>query len=263
MKITIFTNNQPRHLSLVETLSAVSDDIHVIHECNTLFTGVVADFIRKSDVMQRYWEKVTSAEAAVFGRPRFLSQKTMPVLYGDVSHMTPEMLGEAAEADVFVVFGASFIKGPMCDFLVSRKAINIHMGVAPAYRGHSCNFWAMYDGRPDLVGATVHRLSKGLDQGAVLFHCFPETAPDAGFELGMRAVRSAHQGLAERIADGSFMEIEPVPQDISQQLRYSRGIEFTDEIAAEFLDRAYNKATVQTALDTRDLTAFRHPFVGG
>ncbi len=262
MKITVFTNNQPRHLSLVETLAAIADDIHVVHECNTLFTGVVADFIRKSEVMQRYWEKVTSAEAAVFGQSRFLSQKTMPVLYGDVSHMTPEMLGDAADADVFVVFGASFIRGPMCDFLVSRKAINIHMGIAPAFRGHSCNFWAMYDGRPELVGATIHRLSKGLDQGAVLFHCFPGEAPAAGFELGMRAVRSAHQGLAERIADGSLMDLEPLPQDISEQIRYSRGIEFTDGIADEFLARPYDRAAVQAALDARDLAVFRHPYVG-
>jgi hypothetical protein len=262
MKITVFTNNQPRHLSLVETLARVADDIHVVHECNTLFTGLVADFIRKSDVMERYWEKVTSAEAAVFGKPRFLNQKTMPVLYGDVSHMTPEMLGDAADADIFVVFGASFIKAPMCDFLVSRKAINIHMGIAPAYRGHSCNFWALYDGRPDYVGATVHRLSKGLDQGGVLFHCFPGQAPTAGFELGMAAVRSAHQALAQRIADGSLMDIEPIPQDISAQIRYSRGVEFTDDIADEFLARTYDPAAVQASLDARDLSKFRLPYVG-
>lgn len=262
MKITVFTNNQSRHLSLIETLSDVADDIHVIHECNTLFTGVVADFIRKSDVMQKYWEKVTSAETAVFGRPRFLAQKTMPVLYGDASHMVPEMLGEAAESDIFVVFGASYIKGPMCEFLVSRKAINIHMGIAPAYRGHSCNFWAMYDGRPDLVGATIHRLSKGLDQGAVLFHCFPRTAPEAGFELGMRAVEAAHQGLATRIADGTLLDLEPVPQDLEKQLRYSRGAEFTDEIAEEFLNREYDRDSIQALLDARALDNFQLPFIG-
>lgn len=263
MKITVFTNNQPRHLSLVETLAQVADDIHVIHECNTLFTGVVADFIRKSDVMERYWENVTSAETAVFGQPRFLTEKTMPVLYGDVSHMTPEMLGDAADADIFVVFGASYIKGPMCDFLISRKAINIHMGIAPAYRGHSCNFWALYDGRPGFVGATVHRLSAGLDKGGVLFHCFPGQAPAAGFELGMAAVRAAHRGVAQSIADGGLMEIEPIPQDMTTQLRYSKGAEFTDDIADEFLARPHDQAAVQAALDARDLSDFRLPFVDG
>jgi hypothetical protein len=262
MKITVFTNNHPRHLSLVERLAAIAGDIHVIHECNTLFTGVVADFIRKSEVMQRYWARVSGAEARIFGRPRFVGVKNMPLLYGDVSLMTPDMLGEAAEADVFVVFGASFIKGEMCDFLVEKKAVNIHMGIAPAYRGHSCNFWAMHDDNPDYVGATVHRLSKGLDQGSVLFHCFPDTAPEDPFDLGMMAVRSAHKALAERIADGSLLDIEPVPQNRDEQIRYSRGSDFTDEIADAFLERPYDREATAARLASRDLSAFRFPFIG-
>lgn len=44
MKITVFTSNQPRHLSLVEKLASIADTVFVIQECNTAFPGKVADF---------------------------------------------------------------------------------------------------------------------------------------------------------------------------------------------------------------------------
>ncbi len=51
-----------------------------------------------------------------------------------------------------------------------QKAINIHAGVSPYYRGTDCNFWALYDDNPHLVGTTIHLLSKGLDSGPMLYH---------------------------------------------------------------------------------------------
>ena len=69
-----------------------------------------------------------------------------------------------------MVFGSSYIKGELVDYLVKQKAINIHMGVSPYYRGCDCNFWALYDNNPHLVGATIHLLSKGLDSGPMLYH---------------------------------------------------------------------------------------------
>ena len=65
---------------------------------------------------------------------------------------------------------AVYIKGPLVNFLIKKKAINIHMGISPYYRGADCNFWAMYDGNSHLVGATIHMLSKGLDSGSILYH---------------------------------------------------------------------------------------------
>ena len=44
------------------------------------------------------------------------------------------------------------------------------MGVSPYYRGNDCNFWALYDDNPHLVGATIHMLTKGLDSGPMLYH---------------------------------------------------------------------------------------------
>ena len=90
-----------------------------------------------------------------------------------------QLLTPALSSDHFVVFGFSCIKGPLGDFLVKHRAKNIHMGVSPYYRGALCNFWALFDARPDLVGATINVLSKKLDGGSMLFHALPE-ANEAG-----------------------------------------------------------------------------------
>ena len=55
MSVAVFTSNQPRHLSLIRSLARVFDTVYAVMECNTVFPGQVADFFRKSDVMQDYF----------------------------------------------------------------------------------------------------------------------------------------------------------------------------------------------------------------
>jgi folate-dependent phosphoribosylglycinamide formyltransferase PurN len=262
MRITVFTSNQPRHLALIESLAAIADDVFAIQECNTVFPGQVDDFFRKSPVMQNYFSRVIAAEREVFGQPRFASAtnvRQMPIRMGDVSRIDLASLAPAMRADLFVVFGASYINGALCDELVARRAINIHMGVSPQYRGSSTNFWAMYDGRPELVGATIHLLNKGLDSGPILFHALPEAAKVDPFVYGMRAVRAAHAALVAQIETGRMSDIEPIAQDRSKELRYTRNADFTDAIASEYLARVPTPGQLLAALSARDRSAFIRP----
>ena len=139
------------------------------------------------------------------------------------------------------MFGASYIKGWLIDFLVQRNALNIHMGISPFYRGSSCNFWALYDNNPSYVGSTIHMLSKGLDSGDMLFHCLPKFIDgDSPFDFTMRSVLAAHYGLCQSIGDGSIFSMERVVQDKTAELRYTRNSDFTDDVASEFLNRQYS-----------------------
>ncbi len=262
MTITVFTSNQPRHIALIESMSKIASRVSAIQECNTIFPGQVDDFFRKSSVMQDYFSRVIGAETDVFGRPRPLpaNAPSMSMKMGDLSRVALGDLGEALRADVFVVFGASYIKGPLCDFLVERRALNIHMGVSPYYRGSSTNFWAMYDNRPDLVGATIHLLSKGLDSGPMLFHALPPVEAIDPFVHGMRAVHAAHAGLVEYLR-GAMTGIEPVAQDKTREQRYTRNADFTDAIASDYLNRLPSAEQMRAALLKRDLGLFLRPFV--
>jgi Formyl transferase len=263
MTITVFTSNQPRHIALVESLAAISDHVFVVQECNTIFPGEVEDFFRKSAVMQDYFSRVIGAEAEVFGGARFLpgNATSLSIKMGDLSRITLADFGEALEADVFVVFGASYIKGVLCDFLVERGALNIHMGVSPYYRGSSTNFWAMYDGRADLVGATIHLLSRGLDSGAMLFHALPKGEAVDPFVHGMRAVRAAHAGVVRFLQESDRGRFEPVMQDKSREIRYTRNRDFTDEVALEYLGRVPTPKEIEKSLEKRDVSLFLRPMI--
>ena len=67
-----------------------------------------------------------------------------------------------------MVFGSSIIKGVLLNFLLRKKALNIHMGVLPFYRGTDCNFWAIHDNNYDNVGASLILLSKKIDDGKIV-----------------------------------------------------------------------------------------------
>ena len=264
MKITVFTSNQPRHLALVSALASVGEEVYAILECNTVRLGGGADFFGKSDVMLDYFQRVGSAERAVFGAGGFCPPQVRQraIRMGDLNLLDLAELGPALEADAFVVFGSSYIKGKLAEFLIQRRAYNIHMGTSPYYRGSATNFWALYDGRPQYVGATIHLITAGLDSGPMLFHALPPAEATEPFLLGMIAVRAAQQGLVHSLAHGELQAMVPVPQDHVRQLRYARTADFTDDVAAEYLRRQPSATMIQQALEARDMTDFVRPFTG-
>jgi|TARA_B100000315_G_scaffold258328_1_gene310057 folate-dependent phosphoribosylglycinamide formyltransferase PurN len=240
MRVTIFSSNQPRHLNLAKEFSKISDEVFFVSEVNTVFPGQVEDFFKKSEVMQSYFQNVISSERKIFGDIAFLPNniRTLSIKSGDLNRLDKSQLTDAFTSDVYVVFGASFIKGWLVDFLVENRAINIHMGISPYYRGSSCNFWALYDNNPSYVGATIHLLSKGLDSGDMLFHCVPKlNSNDSPFDFTMRSVLVAQQGLVSAVDNKSIFSNPAVKQDKAQEIRYTKNQDFNDEIAKEFLDR--------------------------
>ena len=263
MKITIFTSNQPRHISLITDLARIAERVYAVQECTTVFPGQVADFYDKTEIMQEYFAHVIRAERTVFGTPQFLPENvhSLSLKMGDLNKFSRSELRDALKSDVYVVFGASYIKGELCDFLVRGRALNIHMGLSPWYRGSSCNFWALYDKRPDFVGATIHLLSSGLDSGPMLFHALPSAQEIDAFVLGMLAVKAAHTGLVQGISSGWVFETQAVTQDKTRQIRYSRYSDFTDEVAKDYLENRPSPAEVRKSLEARDIDRFLDPAI--
>ncbi len=263
MNITVFTSNQPRHISLIENLAGISETVFAVVEANTVFSGEVKDFYPKSEKMKDYFQKMRTAEKRIFGNPRFLPGNARAIVLksGDLNKLPYSQLSEALKSDFYVVFGSSFIKGELCDFLVSKRAVNIHMGISPYYRGSSCNFWALYDNRPEYVGATIHLLSAGLDSGPILYHAFPPDNCLDSFDLGMKAVKSAHLSLIKSLKSKKIWRFTPVKQNKNLEFRYSRANEFTEEIVTEFLEKKLQLYTIQKSLLNRDMRLFLQPFV--
>jgi hypothetical protein len=66
VKITVFTGNQPRHLSLIKDLANICDEVFAVIEVNTIFPGRNVDFFKKSEIMQEYFSNVINSEKKIF-----------------------------------------------------------------------------------------------------------------------------------------------------------------------------------------------------
>ena len=243
MKITLFTSNKNRHNYLINLLSTISDELFVIQECSTIFPGVIPGHYQASPIMKKYFENVNNAQSKLFGNSYVNNLKKnikiLPMLSGDLNKCSMDLLSDFLKSDVYVVFGSSYIKEELVDFLVEQRAINIHAGVSPYYRGTDCNFWALYDDNPHLVGTTIHLLSKGLDSGPMLYHAMSNIKTNP-FEYTMSTIKSAFHSIAERIKDNSIFKINPIVQDKSREIRYSRKNEFNEEIVKEYFEKVIN-----------------------
>ena len=243
MKITLFTSNKNRHNYLINLLSTISDELFVVQECGTIFPGIIPGHYPASLIMKKYFENVNDAQSRLFGNS-FINNskkniKILPMLFGDLNKCSKNLLLDFLKSDVYIVFGSSYIKGELADFLVEQHAINIHAGVSPYYRGTDCNFWALFDGNPHLAGTTIHLLSKGLDSGPILYHAMSNIKINS-FEYTMSTIKSAFHSIAERIKDNSIFKINPIDQDKRREIRYSRKIEFNEEIIKDYFKKEIN-----------------------
>ena len=240
MKVTLFTTNLARHNYLVNLLSNIATRLNVVQENTTIFPGTVPDHYPATDTMKKYFTKVINAQKKLFGNS-LISEKNkninlLPLESGDLNKCSTEFLSDFLKSDVYIVFGSSYIRGELVNFLVNHKALNIHMGVSPYYRGTDCNFWALFDDNSHLVGATIHLLSKGLDSGPILYHALSEIKDDP-FVYTMSTVKSAFHSLAERIKNETIFKYLPELQNKSKEIRYSRKNEFNDEVVKLLLSK--------------------------
>ena len=77
-----------------------------------------------------------------------------------------EQLVRGLNADQILIFGTTII-GSKILRLSKKSALNMHTGISPHYRGSSCAFWPVHDGRFDMLGATIHRCVPTVDAGEI------------------------------------------------------------------------------------------------
>jgi len=243
MKITLFTSNNKRHNYLINLLSQISEELFVIQERNNIIPELTLDRYKSSSIMKKYFGYVNNAQSKLFSNYdldiKKKNIKILPMLSNDLNKCSMSSLSDFLKSDIYLVFGGAYIKGELVDFLIEQKAFNIHAGVSPFYRGTDCNFWALYDGNPHLVGATIHYLSKGIDSGPIIYHAMSNLKTNP-FEYTMSTVKSAFHSIAERINDGSIFKIKSTNQDKSKEIRYSRKNEFNEKIVEEYFKKEIN-----------------------
>lgn len=258
MKITIFTSNNSRHNYLINLMSEICNELYVVQENNTIFPGVVPGHYKPTDIMNKYFSSVREAQSKIFDDTyikKFKNMNIMPMKSGDLNNCSLKFLKDFLKSDFYIVFGSSYIKGELVDFLVKKKAINLHMGISPYYRGNDCNFWALYDNNPHLVGSTVHLLTKGLDSGPIIYHALSKLKTSNPFEYTMSTVKAAFHSLKKRLIDKKIFTFTPIIQDKTKEIRYTKKDDFNDEAVKE-----YYKKKINLNSKNFDLSLLKDPF---
>lgn len=81
------------------------------------------------------------------------------------------------EPDVLAVCGTSILASEICS-VAKHGTINLHGGLSQWYRGLFTTEWAVYNEEPEFVGATVHFVSPGVDDGDVIYQARPDVSSD-------------------------------------------------------------------------------------
>ncbi len=255
MNITVFTKNSLRHNYLIYSLSQICNNLFVISE-NYNFEERLKKENLQSNIKKDYFKKVNDAEKKVFNfkENQIDSIKKLNLNYDQLSNLNLNEVSNYLNSDYYIVFGSSFIKNDLIDFLIKKKAINIHMGISPYYKGSDCNFWALYDDNSDLVGGTIHLISKGLDSGPILYHAISDIR-DEIFTYSMSCVKSAIDSLVLKLKNQSLNLENTIDQNNNDQIRYTIKKDFSDHAISEFLNKKIN-------LDKKvDLDKLINPFV--
>ena len=83
---------------------------------------------------------------------------------------------DVAEPDLLLVYGTGLIKPRVFD-RPPLGAVNAHGGKLPRYRGLDTNLWAAYEGHPEAMTVSLHKMDLEFDRGPIYLEKCPAPEP--------------------------------------------------------------------------------------
>jgi methionyl-tRNA formyltransferase len=218
LTVMILCGRSPRHLYVANRLCAGARPVAIVQETGTQLSGrKLLKQLKPGNLWRKAWRwlrdrrRYTSGGEARFffvGAAPALARKDLLVEVPHIDHPDVVALADRLQPDVIAVFGTSLIRGPLLER--GRLGIfNLHGGLSPRYRGADCTFWALYNGEPDQVGCTLHRIDSGIDTGTLIAHIRPEVGEhDDELTLFWRGIRDSAEvyvRMLERLARGEVL----------------------------------------------------------
>ena len=231
MNVTIFTANKPRHNYLIEKIGISATNLFVFREKKR-------KKIYNKNFLKSYSKKVLSSEKKFFINSKIKKKniKIKNLEYGELNQLDFDKSNIFFKSDLYIVFGSSIIRNKLLQYLLKKKAINIHMGISPYYNGTDCNFWALFDNNPHLVGGTLQYLSPKVDQGNIISVVKSKYRRNI-FDYSMLSVKLTIDKLSNLIKKKNFFSQNTRKQNISKNIRTSQSNEFTEEIVKTFFNK--------------------------
>jgi len=213
-RVVLITSDAPRHRAVARVIAARLDLAAVVAEAKPPMVRE-ADWTDPDDLglARAHFRARDEAEARWCGDDPFPAGVPVArVPRGGAAHAEAADLLRRARPDAVLLFGCGIVGDDVLG-LAPGRAVNLHLGLSPWYRGSGTNFHPLADGLPECVGATVHLASAEVDAGPVLVQARPEPDPaDGCHDLGTKAALAGAAAMAEavpRLLDGSLV---PTPQ---------------------------------------------------
>lgn len=114
--------------------------------------------------------------------------------------------------DLLVICGTRKLHSEVLH-LAPSGALNIHGSLLPKYRGLMAEFWALYHGSEEAVGATIHYADGGLDTGDIILQRKVDvTSQDTFRSLRFKTTRMGGALMVEALELIEKGEVQRIPQ---------------------------------------------------
>ena len=91
--------------------------------------------------------------------------------------------------------------------------LNLHGGLPQRYRGVWTTLWAVYNEEPEYIGATVHFVDAGVDNGEIIYQSRPVINADDNPEtLYVKVVKIGIEMMIQAIIDIENDRVKSYPQ---------------------------------------------------
>jgi len=257
MEITLITGTKKRHKYFAELLTTACNKLNVIEETPTLLKRIKYKSNYSKNIY-KYFSNLNSLEEELFKKKKkhkiIHKPKIYPVSTEQLNNNKLKFLDDLKNTDLFILYGCSFIKKKLSTFLQKKNTVCIHMGVSPFYKGTDCNFWALYDNNPHLVGATILKFSKKFEEGDVIYHAIPCESKNPQ-KYSILVSMAAFVSLIKKIKNKSLFKIKPEKQDKKKIIRNSTKKQFTEKVV-----KKYFSSNIVTNTKKIGLTMLKSPF---
>ena len=168
--IIILTGNDTRHKFFVHHLNANFSISEVYVEMGH-YPRPSPQSKEESIAWDWFFQRRECYEKKLVRKSGRLIVKNKPkVTYLDNDELnSPHTIAKIKKANpgFIAVFGTCILRKALLKEF-SNRLFNLHIGDPEFYRGSSCNFWPIYQGKLHHLSATIHRIDQNIDTGDIL-----------------------------------------------------------------------------------------------
>ena len=233
MRIILVTANNIEHIYVANKLAAAIP-----------LNKIIVDHGRQIGLLanaQRLWRKYSVGQLCSrvyvrtmgrIWRDESIGRNSMTAAYGEencLQFSRPELLQHiqgintaagvqavaSSSPDVLLIYGTVLVSSRVLS-LATVIALNMHTGISPYYRGADCAFWPLYNGEPEMVGATVHECTRNIDGGRIFGTARAQLrADDDVFSVFARSVIAGADLYVAKVKQLMAGELDGVTQNLS------------------------------------------------